>query len=108
MSSYDNEDQTFGNEEILTQTTTKVKKPPMYKVIMLNDDFTPMDFVIEVLQRFFQISHEKAADIMMTVHKKGAAVCGTYTFEVAETKAMQVVDFAQKHDHPLQATVEPA
>lgn len=94
--------------QTLTKTKKKVKQPPMYKVVLLNDDFTPMDFVIEVLQQFFGKSYEQATDIMLTVHNKGVGQCGVYTYEVAETKVMQVIDFARRHQHPLQASMEPA
>ncbi|SET72186.1 ATP-dependent Clp protease adapter ClpS [Oceanicella actignis] len=82
------------------------KRPSMYKVLMLNDDYTPMEFVVHVLERFFGIGHERAVEIMLTVHRKGVAVVGVFSFEVAETKVMQVMDFARKHQHPLQCTME--
>lgn len=84
----------------------KTKRPPMYKVLILNDDFTPMEFVVLVLERFFGLSHAQAFDLMLTVHKKGLAVVGVYSHEVAETKVAQVMDFAQRHQHPLQCTME--
>ncbi|MBL8673407.1 MAG: ATP-dependent Clp protease adapter ClpS [Rhodospirillales bacterium] len=87
-------------------TRPKTKKPSMYKVLMLNDDYTPMEFVIHVLERFFQKGHEEATRIMLHVHQKGVGVCGVYTYEVAETKVTQVMDLARKNQHPLQCTVE--
>ena len=91
---------------VLTQTKPKTKKPPLYKVIMLNDDYTPMEFVVHVLERFFGMTHAQAFDLMLTVHKKGVAVVGVYSHEIAETKVAQVMDFAQRHQHPLQCTME--
>jgi ATP-dependent Clp protease adaptor protein ClpS len=86
----------------------KAKKPSMFKVIMLNDDYTPMEFVVMVLERFFAKSHEEATRIMLHVHQKGVGVCGVYTYEVAETKVTQVMDLARQHQHPLQCTLERA
>lgn len=86
----------------------KVKKPPLYKVVMLNDDYTPMDFVVEVLQVFFAMDREKATRVMLTVHMEGKAVCGLFTLDVAETKAAQVVDYARENQHPLLCQVEQA
>lgn len=78
----------------------------MYKVMLLNDDFTPMEFVVQVLERFFGLGATQAVDIMMTVHQKGVALVAVFSFEVAETKVTQVMDFAQSHQHPLQCTME--
>ncbi len=78
----------------------------MYKVLLLNDDYTPMEFVIEVLEQFFNQSREEATRIMMHVHRRGVGLCGVYTFEVAETKVVQVMDFAKQHQHPLQCIME--
>ena len=78
----------------------------MYKVLLLNDDYTPMEFVVLVLERFFGITQQQAYDLMLTVHNKGLAVVGVFSHEVAETKVMQVMDFARKHEHPLQCTME--
>jgi len=78
----------------------------MYKVLLLNDDYTPMEFVVYVLERFFGISHSQAVDIMLTVHNKGVAVVGVYSFEVAETKVAQVMELARRNQHPLQCTLE--
>ncbi len=85
----------------------KLKRPPLYRVLLLNDDYTTMEFVIEVLTRIFNHSEEKAAQVMLHVHQKGAGVCGVYTREVAESKVEQVVQFAQAEKHPLQCTMEP-
>ncbi len=92
--------------DILTQTKPKTQRPPMYKVMLLNDDYTPMEFVVLVLERFFGITHSQAVEIMLTVHKKGLAVVGVFSFEIAETKVAQVMDFARRNQHPLQCTME--
>jgi ATP-dependent Clp protease adaptor protein ClpS len=91
---------------VITRTDAKTKKPSLYKVLLLNDDYTPMEFVILVLERFFGKGREEATRIMLHVHQKGVGVCGVYTFEVAETKVTQVMDFARNHQHPLQCTME--
>lgn len=91
---------------VLTRTRLSTKKPSMYRVLLLNDDFTPMDFVVHVLERFFSKTREEANDIMLQVHRKGVGTCGVYTYEVAETKVNQVMDFARKNEHPLQCTLE--
>lgn len=91
---------------LVTAVRTRTRKPSMYKVLLLNDDYTPMEFVIHVLMRFFNKSQEAATRIMLHVHQKGVGVCGVYPFEVAETKVTQVMDFARKHQHPLQCTLE--
>ncbi|PPR27842.1 MAG: ATP-dependent Clp protease adapter protein ClpS [Alphaproteobacteria bacterium MarineAlpha10_Bin1] len=90
----------------LTKTKPKTKKPSMYKVLLLNDDYTPMEFVILVLMRIFGMPEESATQVMMHVHRRGVGVCGVYPFEVAETKVTQVVDFARRNEHPLQCTME--
>ena len=90
----------------VTLTRTKTQKPAMYKVLLLNDDYTPMEFVIYVLQRFFSKSAEEATKIMLHVHQNGVGICGVFTYEVAETKVTQVMDMARQHDHPLQCTME--
>ena len=87
-------------------TPPKTQRPPMYKVLILNDDYTPMEFVVHVLERFFGMSHAQAFDLMLTVHQKGLAVAGVYSHEIAETKVALVMDFAQRHQHPLQCTME--
>ena len=84
----------------------KTKKPSMYRVLLLNDDYTPMEFVVHVLERFFNKSREAATEIMLHVHHRGVGVCGVYTYEVAETKVTQTIDFARRHQHPLQCTME--
>jgi ATP-dependent Clp protease adaptor protein ClpS len=94
--------------DVITRAQPKTKKPTPYKVLLLNDDYTPMEFVVMVLETFFNKSHEDAWTIMMHVHQKGVGVCGVYTFEVAETKVAQVLDCAQENGHPLQCTLEPA
>ena len=91
---------------VATRTRPKTKKPSNYKVLMLNDDYTPMEFVVLVLQRFFSMSIEDATRVMLQVHQQGVAVCGVFTYEVAETKVAQVMDFARQHQHPLQCTME--
>ncbi len=91
---------------IVTKTRTKTKKPSLYKVLLLNDDYTPMEFVVLVLQRFFSKGQEDATRIMLHVHHKGVGICGVYTYEVAETKVTQVMDFSRQHGHPLQCTME--
>jgi ATP-dependent Clp protease adaptor protein ClpS len=91
---------------VVVKTKPKTKKPSMYKVLMLNDDYTPMEFVVHILERFFNKSRQEATRIMLHVHKRGVGVCGVYTYEVAETKVTQVMDFARQHQHPLQCTLE--
>ena len=91
---------------IATRTRTRTKQPTPYRVLMLNDDYTPMEFVVDVLQNIFQKNREEATEIMLHVHQKGVGVCGVYTYEVAETKVTQTVDYARKNQHPLQCTLE--
>ena len=86
----------------------KTKKPSMYKVLMLNDDYTPMEFVVMCLKRFFRMDLEQATRVMLHVHQKGVGVCGVFPYEVAETKVNQVMDFARQNQHPLQCTLEKA
>ena len=93
---------------VVTRTKPKVKKPYMYKVMMLNDDYTPMEFVVMVLKRFFRMDLEQATRVMLQVHQRGVGVCGIFPYEVAETKVNQVMDFAREHQHPLQCTLEKA
>ncbi len=90
----------------LLRTRTRTARPPLYKVLLLNDDFTPMEFVVHVLERFFGLTHAQAFEIMLTVHKKGVAVVGVFSHEIAETKVTQVMDFSRQHQHPLQCTME--
>ncbi|MFZ5748137.1 MAG: ATP-dependent Clp protease adapter ClpS [Pseudomonadota bacterium] len=93
---------------IATRTQTRTKKPTPYRVLMLNDDYTPMEFVVLVLQRFFRMSVEEATRVMLQVHQRGVGVCGVFSYEVAETKVSQVIDFARQNQHPLQCTLEKA
>ncbi|MGB3688145.1 MAG: ATP-dependent Clp protease adapter ClpS [Jannaschia helgolandensis] len=95
-----------GDTTVVTKTKTKTARPPLYKVMLLNDDYTPMEFVVIVLEKFFGITHSQAVEIMLTVHKKGLAVVGVFSHEIAETKVAQVMDFARRHQHPLQCTME--
>lgn len=92
--------------DLATRTQVKTKKPSMYRVLLLNDDYTPMEFVVLILERFFNKSREQATRIMLHVHQKGVGVCGVYTYEVAETKVAQVMDLARRNEHPLQCTME--
>lgn len=91
---------------VITRTRTRTKKPSLYRVLILNDDYTPMEFVVHVLERFFQKDREAATRIMLHVHNHGVGECGVYTFEVAETKVSQVMDFARQNQHPLQCVME--
>ncbi len=91
---------------LATRTKTRVKRPSLYRVLLLNDDYTPMEFVIVVLERFFQKGRDEATHIMLHVHQHGVGECGIYTYEVAETKVTQVMDFARQHQHPLQCVME--
>lgn len=91
---------------VLTRTKAVPKKPGLYKVLLLNDDFTPMDFVIHVLEKFFNKNKQEATEIMLHVHRRGVGICGTYTYEVAETKVNLVMDYARANEHPLQCTME--
>ena len=91
---------------IITKTRPKTKRPSLYKVLLLNDDYTPMDFVVYILERFFNKAPEEATRIMLHVHRRGVGICGVFTYEVAETKVAQVVDYARQHQHPLQCTLE--
>jgi ATP-dependent Clp protease adaptor protein ClpS len=97
-----------GQVGIATKTRAKPKKPSQYKVLMLNDDYTPMEFVVMVLKRFFGMDLEQATRVMLHVHQRGVGVCGIFTYEVAETKVHQVMDFARQNQHPLQCTLEKA
>src|ERR687893_408930 len=97
---------TTPNTGVVVRARPRTKKPSMYKVLMLNADYTPMEFVVHVLERFFQKNREEATRIMLHVHRRGVGVCGVYTYEVAETKVTQVMDLARQNQHPLQCTVE--
>lgn len=101
-------DEGEGDVSIAVKTRTKPKKPSQYKVLLLNDDYTPMEFVVMVLKRFFGMDLEQATRVMLHVHQKGVGVCGIFPYEVAETKVNQVMDFARQHQHPLQCTLEKA
>ena len=91
---------------VITRTKPQVKRPSLYRVLLLNDDYTPMEFVVHVLEHFFTKNREEATQIMLHVHQHGVGECGVYTYEVAETKVTQVMDFARKHQHPLQCVME--
>ncbi|MCT4333009.1 MULTISPECIES: ATP-dependent Clp protease adapter ClpS [Paracoccus] len=92
--------------ELAVKPRTKPQRPPLYKVLMLNDDFTPMEFVVHVLERLFNMTHAQAIEIMLTVHRKGVAVVGVFSHEIAETKVAQVMELARRQQHPLQCTME--
>ena len=94
------------NGGVLLEKKEKTEKPSLYRVLMLNDDYTPMEFVVLVLQRFFGHNHEAAQQIMLHVHQRGVGICGVYTFEIAEAKASQVMNFARQNEHPLQLQLE--
>ena len=109
--SADDEDGESGNGSdsgtgIDSKVLTKTKRPSMYRVLILNDDYTPMEFVVHILERFFNKGREEATQIMLHVHHHGVGECGVYTYEVAETKVTQVMDFARRHQHPLQCVME--
>ena len=92
--------------QVVTKTKGETQRPSLYKVLLLNDDYTPMEFVVHVLERFFGKGQEEATRIMLHVHHKGVGVCGVFTYEIAETKVAQVMEFARQHQHPLQCTME--
>ena len=94
------------NTGVVVKARPKTRKPAMYKVLMLNDDYTPMEFVVHVLERFFQKNRDEATRVMLQVHRRGVGVCGLFTYEVAETKVTQVMDLARQNQHPLQCTIE--
>ncbi|MBL8573186.1 MAG: ATP-dependent Clp protease adapter ClpS [Hyphomicrobiaceae bacterium] len=104
--SNDNDDTGDTGTGIATKVKPKAKRPSLYRVLLLNDDYTPMEFVVLVLERFFQKNRDQATRIMLHVHHHGVGECGVYTYEVAETKVTQVMDFARKHQHPLQCVME--
>lgn len=101
-----NQDQQDNTGLAVEESRPKLKRPPLYRVVLINDDYTPMEFVVHVLERFFGINHSQAVEIMLTVHKKGVAVVGVFSYEIAETKVAQVMDFARRNQHPLQCTME--
>ena len=94
------------DDSVLEAKKAKVKLPPMYKVLLLNDDYTPMEFVVLVLQKFFGMTRERATQVMLKVHREGMGVCGVYPHDVASTKVQQVAAYARKHQHPLQCVME--
>ena len=106
MSKKDNDNEDYSDTSVIAKSRPKVKRPPLYKVLLLNDDFTPMEFVVHVLEKFFSINHDNAIQIMLAVHKEGVAVVGVYSHEIAETKVTQVMDYSRKNQHPLQCTME--
>jgi ATP-dependent Clp protease adaptor protein ClpS len=110
LMSDDDDDRKTGNGKpttgVVVKARPKTKKPAMYKVLMLNDDYTPMEFVILILERFFAKNREEATRIMLHVHQRGVGICGVFTYEVAETKVTQVMDFSRQNQHPLQCTLE--
>jgi len=95
-----------GDADVALKTRPKTARPPMYKILLLNDDYTPMEFVTHILEKIFSLSAAQAVEIMLTVHKKGLAVVGVFSREVAETRVLQVMDLAKKNQHPLQCTME--
>jgi ATP-dependent Clp protease adaptor protein ClpS len=97
----------YNDDLVVQESKPKLQKPPLFKVILLNDDYTPMEFVVIVLERFFQKNREEATRIMLHVHQKGIGVCGVFTREVAESKVRQVMSFSSENQHPLQCTMEP-
>ena len=103
---WDDDGSDGGDSGVATKSRTETKKPSLYRVLILNDDYTPMEFVVFVLERFFNKSREDATRIMLHVHQHGVGVCGIYTYEVAETKVAQVLDLARRNEHPLQCTME--
>jgi ATP-dependent Clp protease adaptor protein ClpS len=97
------DDQSTG---VVIKTKPKTRKPSLYKVLMLNDDYTPMEFVVHILEKFFAKSREDAVEVMLHVHRHGVGICGVFTYEVAETKVAQVIEFSRRNQHPLQCTME--
>lgn len=95
-----------GSGQIILESRTQTKKPSMYKVVMMNDDYTPMEFVVHVLQQFFGRSVDEATQIMLNVHQRGVGICGIYSFEIAETKASKTMEYARQKEHPLQLQLE--
>ena len=106
MADTDHNDDEGTNTGVVVKAKPKTKMPSLYKVLMLNDDYTPMEFVVHVLERFFNKNLDEATQIMFHVHRRGVGLCGVYTYEVAETKVTQVMDFARQRQHPLQCTLE--
>ena len=108
MSQKDHNQGDGGTGLVVEPAKPRLKKPPMYKVIMLNDDYTPMEFVVMILEKLFRMGHEKAIQVMLNVHQKGKGVCGVFPHEVAQTKVAQVLELARQNEHPLQCTMEEA
>src|ERR1022692_4765741 len=93
---------------VVEEAAPKLKRPPLYQVLLINDDYTPMEFVVDILQRFFSMDRVKATRVMLEVHTRGKGVCGVFTYEIAETKVARVIAYARQHKHPLMATLEEA
>ncbi len=106
MSDKDNDNGNGPGVGVAVRTKPRTKKPSMYKVLLLNDDYTPMEFVVHILERFFSKSTEEANRVMLHVHRRGVGVCGIFTYEIAESKVNQVMEFSRRHQHPLQCTLE--
>lgn len=100
------DDDLMGDSGVQTLTRSKTKRPSLYRVLILNDDYTPMEFVVYILEQFFNKTPDEAVTIMLHVHQNGVGVCGVFTYEIAETKVAQVLDLARTHEHPLQCTME--
>ena len=108
MSEKENGSEDYSDTSVIAKNRPKVKRPPLYKVLLLNDDFTPMEFVVHILELFFTIDRENATRIMLEVHTSGKGVCGLFTHEIAETKVNKVTELARAHDYPLRCSMEPA
>jgi ATP-dependent Clp protease adaptor protein ClpS len=108
MSQQDQDQGGSGTGLVVEPEKPKLKRPPMYKVVMLNDDYTPMEFVVMILEKLFRLDHEKAMQIMLNVHQKGKGICGIFPHEVAQTKVALVLELARQNEHPLQCTMEVA
>ncbi|MCH7795860.1 MAG: ATP-dependent Clp protease adapter ClpS [Proteobacteria bacterium] len=106
MSDGDRKGNHIPSTDVIVKTRPKTKTPSMYKVLMLNDDYTPMEFVVHVLEKFFGKNRSEATRIMLHVHQRGVGMCGVFTYEVAESKVSSVVDYARRNQHPLQCTLE--
>lgn len=102
----DDADGRDGDTALITKAKPKTQRPSLYKVLLLNDDYTPMEFVVHVLERIFGLTNAQALELMLTVHRRGVAVVGVFSYEVAETKVTQVMDYARRNQHPLQCTME--
>jgi ATP-dependent Clp protease adaptor protein ClpS len=102
----DDNDRSSKYDLVVDEARPKVKRPPLYRVVLINDDYTPMEFVVEILESVFGMERTRATQVMLEVHTKGKGVCGVYNFEIAETKVAQVMSFAQQHQHPLLCTME--